>query len=399
MGKNGPDTLVVKMLGSFSLLYRGKSLVGQKAAESQFTYLMQMVLHYRNKGGVSRKAVEDVLFGDRDVEDRKHAFRSILYNARKRLEKEGCPRADYIIQKDGMLCWTEEIPVEEDADCFEALCLAAREEKSSEERLSLLLEACNAYTGEFLGMYAGLIWAAIESRRYRTMFYRCVEEIVELLRDRQDYITMEKVGRRASKMAPFADWESVTMEALIGMGKYEEARQLYADTVQLYFEERGLKPSQRLMDSLNQLGEQFEHPYEVIDSVKEKLAEPMGRSGPYVCSWPVFQGLYQMVSRMSERNGWSVYLMLCTVVDSKGNPMREGPRLDELSSRLGEAILHSIRRSDMVNRYGKGQYLILLLNITLENCRVVQKRIDGMFLSGRQRTGVKYHVSDVTSER
>lgn len=399
MGKNGPDTLVVKMLGSFSLLYRGKSLVGQKAAESQFTYLMQMVLHYRNKGGVSRKAVEDVLFGDRDVEDRKHAFRSILYNARKRLEKEGCPRADYIIQKDGMLCWTEEIPVEEDADCFEALCLAAREEKSSEERLSLLLEACNAYTGEFLGMYAGLIWAATESRRYRTMFYRCVEEIVELLRDRQDYITMEKVGRRASKMAPFADWESVTMEALIGMGKYEEARQLYADTVQLYFEERGLKPSQRLMDSLNQLGEQFEHPYEVIDSVKEKLAEPMGRSGPYVCSWPVFQGLYQMVSRMSERNGWSVYLMLCTVVDSKGNPMREGPRLDELSSRLGEAILHSIRRSDMVNRYGKGQYLILLLNITLENCRVVQKRIDGMFLSGRQRTGVKYHVSDVTSER
>lgn len=399
MGKNGPDTLVVKMLGSFSLLYRGKSLVGQKAAESQFTYLMQMVLHYRNKGGVSRKAVEDVLFGDRDVEDRKHAFRSILYNARKRLEKEGCPRADYIIQKDGMLCWTEEIPVEEDADCFEALCLAAREEKSSEERLSLLLEACNAYTGEFLGMYAGLIWAATESRRYRTMFYRCVEEIVELLRDRQDYITMEKVGRRASKMAPFADWESVTMEALIGMGKYEEARQLYADTVQLYFEERGLKPSQRLMDSLNQLGEQFEHPYEVIDSVKEKLAEPMGRSGPYVCSWPVFQGLYQMVSRMSERNGWSVYLMLCTVVDSKGNPMREGPRLDELSSRLGEAILHSIRRSDMVNRYGKGQYLILLLNITLENCCVVQKRIDGMFLSGRQRTGVKYHVSDVTSER
>lgn len=399
MGKNGPDTLVVKMLGSFSLLYRGKSLVGQKAAESQFTYLMQMVLHYRNKGGVSRKAVEDVLFGDRDVEDRKHAFRSILYNARKRLEKEGCPRADYIIQKDGMLCWTEEIPVEEDADCFEALCLAAREEKSSEGRLSLLLEACNAYTGEFLGMYAGLIWAATESRRYRTMFYRCVEEIVELLRDRQDYITMEKVGRRASKMAPFADWESVTMEALIEMGKYEEARQLYADTVQLYFEERGLKPSQRLMDSLNQLGEQFEHPYEVIDSVKEKLAEPMGRSGPYVCSWPVFQGLYQMVSRMSERNGWSVYLMLCTVVDSKGNPMREGPRLDELSSRLGEAILHSIRRSDMVNRYGKGQYLILLLNITLENCRVVQKRIDGMFLSGRQRTGVKYHVSDVTSER
>lgn len=394
-----PGTLVVKMLGNFSLLYDGKSLVGQKSAETQFTYLMQMVLHYRNKGGVSREAVEEVLFGDRDVEDRKHAFRSVLYNAKKRLEKEGCPRTDYIIQKDGMLSWTEEIPVEEDADRFEALCLAAREKQDSEERLGLLLEACHAYTGEFLGMYAGLIWAATESRRYRAMFYRCVEEIVELLRDKQDYITMEKVGQHAATMAPFADWESVTMEALIGMGKYEEARQFYADTVQLYFEERGLKPSQKLMDSLNQLGEQFEHPYEVIDSVKEKLVEPPGRSGPYICSWPVFQGLYQMIGRMSERNGGSAYLMLCTVVDSKGNPMREGMRLEELSSRLGEAILHSIRRSDVVNRYGKGQYLILLFNITLENCQVVQKRIDRMFLSGRQRTGVKYHVTDVTTER
>lgn len=394
MEKEKAGTLVVKMFGAFSMEYEGKLLSGQKTLESQFVYLMQMVLHNR-ENGISRSAVEEVLFGDRDIEDPRHAFRSVLYNAKKKLEKGGCPKTDYIIQKDGMLYWTSEIPVEEDASRFEELYRMARREKKPDGRLKLLVDACHAYTGEFLEMYAGILWAASEGRRYRAMFYRCVEEIVELLRDRQDYLTMQKIGEYATRIAPFSDWESVTMEALIGQGKYEEANRLYADTVQLYFEERGLKPSQKLMDSLEQLGDQFIHPYDVLDNVKEKLDETGTCSGPYVCSWPIFQGIYQLLNRMSERTGQSVYLMMCTVVDGKGNPMKEGRQLEELSRRLAESILCSIRRSDVVNRYGKGQFLILLLNISMENCKVVQKRIDRMFLNGRQRTGVKYRICSI----
>ena len=381
-------------------MYNGRSLAGQKAMESQFAYLMQMVLHYR-RDGISREAVEEVLFGDRDVDDPRHAFRTVLYNARKKLEKtlgklpDG---GDYIIQKDGMLYWTDDVPVEEDAALFENLWQQAEAERNRDERLRLLLEALHTYTGEFLGAYVGFLWVAAEERRYRILFCRCVEEIVELLRSRQDYIQMQKVGEYASRISPFSDWEAVTMEALIGMGRYEEADRLYADTAQIYFEERGLKPSQKLLDSLKQLGDQFEHPYESVGLIQENLNENREKSGPYVCSYPVFQGIYQMLGRMSERSGQSVYLMLCTVVDSKGNPMKEGAQLEELSARLGEAIVHSIRRSDVVNRYGSGQYLILLLNITLESCRIVQKRIDRMFLSSRQRTGVSYHVSSILQD-
>ena len=81
------------------------------------------------------------------------------------------------------------------------------------------------------------------------------------------------------------------------------------------------------------------------------------RQGGYVCSYPVFQGIYRMITRLIERGGQSVYLMLCTVVDSKGNPMKAGPMLEDLSQRLGDAIQHSVRHGDAVNRYGKGQYL------------------------------------------
>ncbi len=397
MEKEEKNLLSVKMFGNFLLLYKGKSLNGQKTSESQFVYLMQIVLHNR-KNGVSREAVEEVLFGDRDIDDPHHALRSVVYNARKKLEKAGLPKCNYIIMEKGMLRWTREIPVEEDAEKFEELYTKGKETEDVDERLRLLTEACHCYTGEFLGMSASILWAAVEARRYRAMFYRCVEEIVYLLRDRQDFIQMEKIGRYAAKTAPFSDWESVVMEALIGMGKYEEADRYYADIVQMYFEERGMKPSQKLMDSLKQLGDKFVHPYNTLERVQENLDETQVKSGPYVCSYPVFKGIYQMLNRLAERNGYSIYLMLCTVVDSKGNPMKEGKQLDDLSLRLGEAILGSIRRSDVVNRYGKGQYLILLTNITLENCRLVQKRIDGHFLIGRQRTGVSYYITSGLKE-
>lgn len=80
--KKEKNLLSVKMFGNFSLLYNGKSLNGQKTSESQFVYLMQIVLHNR-KNGVSREAVEEVLFGDRDIDDPHHALRSVVYNARK----------------------------------------------------------------------------------------------------------------------------------------------------------------------------------------------------------------------------------------------------------------------------------------------------------------------------
>ena len=87
--------------------------------------------------------------------------------------------------------------------------------------------------------------------------------------------------------------------------------------------------------------------------------------------------------------------MLCTVVDSKGDPMKEGAVLSELSERLKEAIGQSIRRGDAFTRYGKGQYLVLLINTTRENCKILQRRINEHFVVRRQRTGVQYHVNSV----
>ncbi len=396
MAEEKSGVLYVRMLGGFSVRYNGRLIAGgSRAGDSQFTSLLQILLHSGEKG-VTRDRLEELLFADRDMSNVHHALQSVIYNAKRKLEKAGLPKCGYIEQRKGVFHWTWEIPYEEDAVCFAALCRQAEETRDLDEKLALYMDAAHLYTGEFLPMQAGVIWAAQEARHLRGMFCACVEQAATLLRMNQDWFQLEGLGQYAARVDPLADWEPLTMEALASMGRYEEARRLYDDTVAYYLNEQGLRPSKRLLEQFERLGVEMMHQHAALDLIQEELS---GRHdsfpGGFLCSYPVFTGIYRMVERMLERGGQSVYLMLCTVVDGKGNPMREGAKLDELVQRMGDAVRRSVRRGDAMTKYGRGQYLVLLINTTRENCSVIQKRINNRFIIGRQRSAIQYYVNSV----
>ena len=392
----GGGVLNVRMFGGFALAWEGRAVTGNtKSGESQFAYLLQLVLHYREKG-VSRELLERVLYGERDIDDIHHATRSVVYNANRKLKAMGLPDAHCIQQRKGVCYWTDAVPIQEDAAEFEQLYMLAGDTEDPDRRLEIYLEACRCYKGEFLPAQTGVLWVAREARRYRELFCSCVEAAANLLKEKKDFEGLQELGLYAAAVSPMSNWETVTMEALVALGRYEEARRLYDDTVDLYFREQGLRPSPRMMELFHRLGEQMEHRYAALDDIQEKLSEEhRPEKGGYLCSYPVFQGVYQMVQRMMERGGQSVYLMLCIVVDGKGNPLEEGEVLDGLTRKLGEAVLRSVRRSDAVSRYGSGQYLVLLVNTTRESCNIIQKRISSHFFAGKRRMGLQYYVNAV----
>jgi DNA-binding SARP family transcriptional activator len=392
----GGGVLSVRMFGGFALDWNGKAVTGNtKSGESQFAYLLQLVLHFREKG-VSRDLLEQVLFGERDIDDIHHATRSVVYNANRKLRAMGLPDVRCIQQKKGVCYWTDAVPVSEDAAEFERLVGQAGEEKDSDRQLELYLEACHCYKGEFLPAQTGVLWVAREARRYREMFCACVEATAGLLKERLNFEALRELGIYAAVASPLSNWETVTMEALVALGRYGEARKLYDDTVDLYFREQGLRPSPRMMELFHRLGEQMEHQYAALEDIQEKLLEEKdAQTGGFLCSYPVFQGIYRMVGRLMERGGQSVYLMLCMVVDGKGNPLEEGAVLEELTGKLKTAVLQSVRRSDTVTRYGNGQYLVLLVNTTRESCDIIQRRISAHFFAGRHRMALRYYVNSV----
>ena len=396
MGKSASkEILYVRMMGSFSLTYKGVEFAGGKQQGTQVALLLQLLLHNR-RNGVSRNLLKAVLFEDRDIEDVSHALRSIIYNTKKKLKEAGLPPVDFIRQEKGIYYWTDEIPVREDAEVFERSYNQALEEPDLEKRMHLLHSACHMYSGPFLQGNGSVIWISQEAKRYRELFADCVTQTAELLRTEHRFKMLLDLSRFATNVDPFDEWEVLTIEALVSLTRYEEARNFYEEALDRYINEFGNRSTEYVREITRKLGAQLVYENESIDDIQSKLKDDKKERGHgFYCQYPVFQELYRTVERVMERAGEQIYLMLCTIVDSKGNPMRDGPRLNELSNRLADAIVTSVRHSDTVTKYGQGQFLVLLFNTTYENCSIIQKRIDGRFLSDRQRTGVQYDVNSV----
>ena len=393
------DVLYVKMLGGFSMSYNGKTIAGSsKSSISQNNALLQILIHAREKG-VTRDRLEELLFGDRDVDNAHHSLRSVIYNAKKYLEKAGLPKVNYIVSEKDVFYWTDEIEVVEDACEFEKLHRDAEAQSDPEKQLDSYLKASYEYGGEFLPMQSGNVWAVRESMRYEKLFADCVEHAGSLLREKQDDERMKDLGQYAAAIAPLSDWESLTMEALVRLRKYDEAVRFYECTVNYYLDELGIHPSGKIMEWFEHLGRGMSHEHTVLEDIKEVLDSGDGQAnGGYLCSYPVFQGIYRSNRRLIDRTGTSSYLMLCTILDGKGNPMKSGSVLDRLSERLVESTCASVRRGDTVCSYGKGQCLILLVNTTREDCSIVQQRINRSFIVGRQRISLQYDVSSVNPD-
>ena len=70
--------LKVRMLGRFSVSWNDEMIAGgSNYSESQFVYLMQILLHAGRKG-VSRTALEEVLFEGREISNIRHATQSVI---------------------------------------------------------------------------------------------------------------------------------------------------------------------------------------------------------------------------------------------------------------------------------------------------------------------------------
>ena len=196
------DILQVRMLGGFTITWRGNQ-ISSGSRDSQFTRLMEILLHYSDTG-VGRAQLEEMLFDDSRSTDPHHMLRSVIYNSKKKLEREGLPH-DCIVFSNGIYRWTETIPVEEDAKQFEEMVRRAGEVEDPEERAKRYQDACFFYRGEFLPDQTGSFWVMQEERRYYDMFCRSMEQALDYHRSLGNFVAMEKLGKYAAKVHPLSD--------------------------------------------------------------------------------------------------------------------------------------------------------------------------------------------------
>lgn len=83
------NILKVRMLGGFTLEYKGKELVLDRNNVSKTTQLFQLLLLHTQDGGISKAALIDALYGRSDVENKNGSLNNTIFRLRKQLTAAG----------------------------------------------------------------------------------------------------------------------------------------------------------------------------------------------------------------------------------------------------------------------------------------------------------------------
>ena len=142
------NVLYVRFFGTFSVRWNGAQLV--KGRDSQFTHLLQILLHTR-ENGVDRALLIDELFHDREIKDATHSMHVLFYNFKNRLKEMGLPDCAYIVEKSGRFYWTAQIPVKDDTVEFEAAYQKAASGFTEEDKDGLEFAAASGWKCFLLG--------------------------------------------------------------------------------------------------------------------------------------------------------------------------------------------------------------------------------------------------------
>lgn len=390
------DILKVRMLGGFTLEYKGKELVLDRNIYSKTTQLLQLILLHTKESGISKATLIEELYGRSEVENKNGSLNNTLFRLRKQLKSMGLPESNYINISAGMCQWDPEIKVYVDVCEFKEIIEAGRKEKRKQERNNIWLKAWKLYRGEFLPNMIGEDWAAVENVRCRDMYFMCVEELCHWLKTEEKFEELHQVAHGAADIYPFDDWQIWEIDSLIGMSRYKEGMEVYKRTAKLLFDEMGISPSEKMLERFRLMGERTSQAEGAIEDIKYRLKEKEAVKGAYFCAFPSFVDVYHVFSRMMERTGISVFLMLCTLDFEDRLPTSEEERL--MSDTLRETIQNSARKGDFYTRYNVRQYLIMLIGINQENCQLVTKRIDEGFrkrVGSQKNVQVDYYVASV----
>ena len=174
---------------------------------------------------------------------------------------------------------------------------------------------------------------------------------------------------------PYEEWQVEKMDCLLIMKDYPTALKYYEEVVSFYQEEFGIAPSKELQRRREILKEQMDYKIRSIGEIKKQIMGQESYGGATFCDYLTLAEIYRYMTQVLERIGMSAFLMLLTITDKDHLPIEKPEVLDDVRGALQAAIGAAVRKSDAFARYGKNQFLVLLLGTNQEGCEVVERRI------------------------
>jgi len=394
MNTGTEQILRVQMLGEFKIYFGNEEILLGKIASSKTIELFQMLMLHK-KDGIPKKEIMESLYKWETVENENRSMNNLIYRLKQQLKDVGIHQNEYISINDSICKWVEELPLEVDVHMFQEK-LSKASKAAGEQRLNLLREALSLYKEELLINVHGKLWIQEEREPLKALYNSCVNQLVELLKEQENYEELFEVYSKAEKIYPFDGWGAGLVDCLQRNGQFKEAYQLYQDTIQRYIDELGVTLSENALANIAEMAVKIRNEEAGTEEIQANLSEGNLKSGAFYCTYPSFIDVYRYTSRVLERSGESTFFMMCSVIyyDYSG---RRSPNAGDI---LCEAIGKALRKGDIYSRYSKEQFVIILRGAQLENCSMIFDRIRKHFKKKNRNSNcdLEYNVTELKNE-
>lgn len=360
----------IQMLGGFSISDGDSSMDELTTRSPKFWRLLQYLIVFRHRSIPQEELLSAIWPGDKNS-DPIGAVRNMVFRVRSALAASGITDGkEMVLYSGGGYAWNNSAVCIIDFEEFEALyqesCAAGLPE---EKRLELLFEAIGLYKGDFLPSACGELWSVPLVSYYKSLYFKCVHAALDLLMRRKMYPQAEMLVKKVLLIDRLDETVHIChLRCLIMQGKLAEALQEYQKVETLFYEELGANPS----DAMRELYLEIQRAYRASDRPLEDIirewVDSAHFSGAYYCTYGLFKIICQIEARSVERSGRPVYIISFEVgdVDKKAA---------DIIRNLHIAIQHSLRMGDLFTRSAPNQYMLLLHDLTSQNCRMLTKRI------------------------
>ena len=166
----------------------------------------------------------------------------------------------------------------------------------------------------------------------------------------------------------------------------------------LYFVKRNGKNGYHFYTGDEVLVSNVEADKNVLDlsQLRSYIDERDESEGPYKVEYNSFKNIYQFLKRYVARTKSNVQLLLFTLKDLSLSDMSQN-NLPESMKVLETAIKKSLRKNDVSSKYTEGQYLVILMDVSDENRKIVLDRILRMWDKNNDNPNVilKYDMEEI----
>lgn len=358
------------MFKAFTITYKGKT-IGEKDINSKKIIKLLEYLFFYSKRAIASVELIDFIWNSENVDNSMPVLKNLVYRLRMMLKSE-LQIEDLIVTGNKTYCVSQEFNIIIDAFTFEKLHLQINLKPDNCELYKKMLKI---YTGNFLVEIRDDIQSISKAVYYQSIYITMVLDYGRILEEKGKYVKLENIMKKAIQLGCFDEYlYEMLIRSLYFQKQYIQACKTYKQTVDLLYRTLGVGPSKGMEELYDMMKSKCRNNgLDSIDDQNNLLTDK--QLGAYLCQYNAFKELYNIQIKKLEHLEVNGHLCFLTIHDYSHYQNDKEKSVEETVQRIQKALVDGLRIDDIVSRFSKNEFVVLLSLCNYEDSHYVMNRV------------------------